>query len=75
MRVTRMEQVNEMIFEKRTKLLGYQDFQSFKKDWNHLIFYAEGGTSSVVDAMRKDFKACPFECVSFDGWNIALLSR
>lgn len=64
---------DENIFTEVTELKGFKEFRAFEAENDDLIFYADGGKKSVIEAMKDEFHASPFECVFFDGWYITLL--
>ena len=73
MEIRKMNQLQEGIFDRVSNLRGYTSFKDFEDNYDNIIFYADGGESSVIEAMRDEFYVGPFYCVDFDGWYIALL--
>lgn len=60
-------------FVEVSKINKLSTFSKFEKQYDDLIFYADGLPDSVLKAISDEPQAGPFKTVILDGWYIALL--
>lgn len=60
---------------KATTLNGCTNFSDFEKEYDDIIFYADGGIQAVIDSLHDEGHSDNAVIYEFDGWFIAILAH